>query len=424
MEKVDVAGVGAGPSNLALVTALLDARECGETVLSAVFLEQAGAFAWHPGSQLPGARIQVPFLKDLATQRNPRSRLTFLNYLHEHGRIEAFANLRELFPTREEFADYLAWVAAQSGPLIRYRCNVTALVPLVRDGRCSRIGVVLNGAEEPAFAARAVVVGTGRAPWLPAITGVDDPRVTHSSTLLPWWQARADQSPPRHVLVVGSGQSAIESACYVLAASPTTSVSLCLRRPAPAAIDDNPFVNDWYTSERSAAFAALPASRRANLLAGLAGSNFGVADRSLLEQLHRYGYEGRRHGLDRVVLLAERELTGIEPAEHVLHCRLRDVADGSTATHAADAVILATGYAREEPALLQGLHTWLCRDAAGRLHPDADYRLAAEPGFDAAVFVHGTREDCHGPAEGSLATRAVRAGVLFSALCRLRDAAP
>ncbi|GMV31540.1 MAG: putative peptide monooxygenase [Rhodanobacteraceae bacterium] len=424
MEEVDVAGIGAGPSNLALITALLDVRERGETVPSTVFLERAGDFAWHPGSRLPGARIQVPFLKDLATQRNPRSRFTFLNYLYEAGRIEAFANLRELFPTRDEFADYLAWVATQSGPLIRYRCGATALVPLLRDGRCSRIGVVLDGAAEPAIAARAVVVGTGRAPFLPPIKGIDDPRVTHSSTLVPWWRARAGQTPPQRVLVVGGGQSAIESACYVLAANATASVSLCLRQPAPAAIDDNPFVNDWYTSERSSAFAALPASRRAHLLAGLAGSNFGVADRSLLEQLHRYGYEGRCHGVDRVVLLAERELTGIEPAEHMLHCRLRDVADGSTAMQAADAVILATGYAREEPPLLQGLHAWLCRDVDGRLRPDADYRLAAAPGFDAAVFMHGTREDCHGPAEGSLATRAVRAGVLFGALRRLLVAAP
>ena len=51
------------------------------------------------------------YLKDLATLRNPSSPITFLSYLHAHGRLLNFINRGCIIPTRKEFADYLGWVA-------------------------------------------------------------------------------------------------------------------------------------------------------------------------------------------------------------------------------------------------------------------------------------------------------------------------
>ena len=56
--------------------------------------------AWQRGMLLPWAQSQVSFLKDLVTLRNPRSRFSFVNYLHAMGRLDDFVNLGSFTPYR------------------------------------------------------------------------------------------------------------------------------------------------------------------------------------------------------------------------------------------------------------------------------------------------------------------------------------
>ncbi|MFN7053210.1 MAG: SidA/IucD/PvdA family monooxygenase, partial [Gemmobacter sp.] len=79
----DLIGIGFGPSNLALAIALRERQ----SPLDALFLEAQPAFAWHPGMMIPGADMQVSFLKDLVSLRDPTSGFSFLSYLHEKGRL-------------------------------------------------------------------------------------------------------------------------------------------------------------------------------------------------------------------------------------------------------------------------------------------------------------------------------------------------
>ena len=78
---------------------------------------------------LPFARSQVSFIKDLVTLRNPRSRFSFLNFLHDRGRLDEFVNLGTFNPYRKDISDYLQWVAWNLQDVrVRYnaRCmNVT-----------------------------------------------------------------------------------------------------------------------------------------------------------------------------------------------------------------------------------------------------------------------------------------------------------
>ena len=101
----DFIGVGFGPSDLALAVA---AREI-DAAATGLFLEQNSAFQWHPGMVMDGAAMQISFLKDLATLRNPSSPYTFLQYTRAKGRLERFINLRDFYPTRLEYQDYLRW---------------------------------------------------------------------------------------------------------------------------------------------------------------------------------------------------------------------------------------------------------------------------------------------------------------------------
>src|SRR5690606_15444079 len=105
----DVVGVGFGPSNLALAIALAEYEEQrgpGDPVVTARFLERQESFAWHSGMLIDDATMQVSFLKDLVTLRNPASRFSFLSYLHARDRLVDFINHKTLFPLRAEFDDY------------------------------------------------------------------------------------------------------------------------------------------------------------------------------------------------------------------------------------------------------------------------------------------------------------------------------
>ncbi len=112
----DLVCVGFGPASLAIAVALHDALEAG-TLRAAprvLFLEQQSRFSWHAGMLLPGAKMQISFLKDLSTLRDPTSQFTFLNYLHQQGRLVEFTNLGTFLPARAEYEDYLAGVRDSS----------------------------------------------------------------------------------------------------------------------------------------------------------------------------------------------------------------------------------------------------------------------------------------------------------------------
>jgi L-ornithine N5-oxygenase len=148
----DLLGVGFGPANVALAGALIEqwqnpAVAQVRLLLSSIpswtkltpqnaiprkvlFLEKQGVFRWHPGMLLPNTRMQISYLKDLATLRNPRSPITFLSYLHANDRLIQFINRGSNAPSRREYADYLCWAARyvqEHGAEVRFSQEVISL---------------------------------------------------------------------------------------------------------------------------------------------------------------------------------------------------------------------------------------------------------------------------------------------------------
>ncbi|MDP3282446.1 MAG: SidA/IucD/PvdA family monooxygenase, partial [Nitrosomonas sp.] len=128
MKIYDLIGIGFGPSNIALAIALEEKKQNGYPVES-FYIEKQPSFAWHANMMLDNVHMQVSFLKDLATMRNPSSRYTFINYLHEKNRLQDFINLKTFFPSRHEFNDYLAWAAAHFDHCCTYGEEVIEVLP-------------------------------------------------------------------------------------------------------------------------------------------------------------------------------------------------------------------------------------------------------------------------------------------------------
>lgn len=130
----DVLGIGFGPSNLALSIAVEEHNKSlpADRRLGALFLERQPRFGWHRGMLIDDATMQVSFLKDLVTLRNPTSDYSFLCFLRERGRLIDFLNQKTLFPLRMEFHEFFEWAAERVSHLVSYGSEVTAVDP-VRD---------------------------------------------------------------------------------------------------------------------------------------------------------------------------------------------------------------------------------------------------------------------------------------------------
>lgn len=190
----DLIGIGVGPFNLGL------AALCDELPgLDCVFIEKEKEFNWHPGLMIPGTRLQVPFYADLVTLANPRSRFTYLNYLHERERMIAFGIREAQFITRREYNNYCRW-ACSLLPNLHFSEACLDIQPCLH-------GYKVTTTKDIYYAAH-LVIGAGSVPFVPECIGkLEPPQIIHASSYL-FHREQLVRQPS--VTIVGSGQSAAE----------------------------------------------------------------------------------------------------------------------------------------------------------------------------------------------------------------------
>lgn len=208
----DLVCVGFGPASLAIAVALHDRG----TPARVLYLERQREFRWHAGMLLPDARMQISFLKDLATLRDPRSHFTFLNYLKTKNRLVAFTNLSTFLPLREEYNDYLTWCASHFDEYVQYGQETLEIFPhRGDDGRIGSWTVLSKDViteERKTIRARHIVIAVGGKPKIPAALSDAEPdTVVHSSSYShSISRILADKRSKRSVAIIGGGQSAAE----------------------------------------------------------------------------------------------------------------------------------------------------------------------------------------------------------------------
>lgn len=402
----DYLGVGFGPSNLALAIATRECMPVGRKPVAG-FLEKKPAFSWHEGMLIDGSTMQISFLKDLATLRDPRSRFTFINYLKEQGRLEDFINIQTFFPTREEYNDYLGWAASHFDDQVHYGQSVEAVEPWLEAGQLRGVEVISRDREGRPLHSRArnLVLGMGGAPQVPAaFEDLDDARVLHSSQYRGSIEALlADASRPLRVAVIGGGQSAAEIFEDLTQRFPQVNASLVLRGTALKPSDDSPFVNEIFNPSYIDQIYRQSEERRADLLNEFRNTNYAVVDLELIERVYQIFYLQKLRGERRHELLTRREVLAAGSDDHEVRLTLRDLAEGTLREQGFDAVVLATGYRRDQHIeLLEGLG-----DHLEGLEPDRNYCLALR-NSDARIYLQGCCELSHGLSDTLLSVLAVR----------------
>ncbi|KAK2762741.1 hypothetical protein FQN54_000915 [Arachnomyces sp. PD_36] len=443
-ELHDLVCVGFGPASLAIAVALHDnlgsdvARANPQWQPKVCFLERQQRFAWHSGMLLPGSKMQISFVKDLATLRNPRSEFTFLNYLHHHGRLADFTNLGTFLPYRSEFEDYMRWCANRFADVVGYGQEVVDIIPekstsgsqtvdsfsvLSRDIKTGGITV---------RKARNVVIAVGGKPKIPAAFP-QDPRIMHSSTYctsIP--TILKDKSKDYHIAVVGSGQSAAEIFHDLHKRYPNSKTTLIMRDTALRPSDDSPFVNEVFNPERVDPFYAKSAEKRSRELAADRPTNYGVVRLELIEQIYDNQYlqriENPKESEWQHRILSSSQVANVEQDSPKGRLRLHTEpsnsngsvkGDSNNSTLDVDAVMVATGYIRNaHETMLQGAE-YLRPEKHDSWNVNRDYRVDLDQtkvSSNAGIWLQGCNERTHGLSDSLLSILATRGGEMVDSM--------
>ncbi|WP_280427285.1 lysine N(6)-hydroxylase/L-ornithine N(5)-oxygenase family protein [Nocardia brasiliensis] len=414
----DVVGIGFGPANLALAIALNeDVSPTRRLELS--FLEKQPRFGWHGGMLLDGATMQVAFLKDLVTLRNPCSPFTFVSYLHSVNRLSAFINSKAIYPLRREFHDYLEWCASEFTDTVRYGADVTGVRPVVSQGKVSFVDVDVRTEKDcHTYRAANVVIGAGLHPWMPPDVVASD-RVWHSDDLVAKL-ADLDPAQPLDVVVVGSGQSAAEVVAHIHGVFQNSSVTSVYSRFGYGVADDSPFVNEFFDPDAVSLFYDAPEDVKEMLLGYHRNANYSVVDLDLSTSLYQRLYEEMVKGRRRLRMLNVCRVDGLTEASGKVNVDIEHLPTGRKMAIDADVVVFATGYRPVDPEPLLGELVRECkRDSSGNLVIDRDYRVVTSDSVRCGIYVHGSyTERLHGLSAGLLSNVAVRAGEIAQAICK------
>ncbi|APA12652.1 hypothetical protein SS1G_03696 [Sclerotinia sclerotiorum 1980 UF-70] len=452
-ESLDLVCVGFGPASLAIAIALHDAYSKSSLPPPKVlFLERQPEFAWHAGMQLPGARMQISFLKDLATPRDPRSKFTFINYLHCKGRLNTFINLSTFLPSRMEYEDYLRWCAShfEKEGCVKYGANVESVVPSSPSAEDGKIPSFTISSSSPSgelitHSARHVVIAVGGKPIIPPVLQ-NKPCVLHSSQFATnigkIEKLQKERRKPLRFAVIGSGQSAAEiynDLWERFGEETGVTVKLLVKGQSLRPSDDSPFVNEIFDPDRVTPHYNRPSHLRAAGIVLDRATNYGVVRLELLEHLYEKLYIQRikceRTGAEpRAAIIINRRVTSATASPSQDSLRLKIVTeDGDEKVEEeldVDYIFTATGYRRDaHVSILEGCEELATGEGSdvkgenglvkGKWAVGRDYRVKMVEGRvqnEAGIWLQGCNESTHGLSDSLLSILAIRGGELVESM--------
>jgi L-ornithine N5-oxygenase len=418
----DVLGIGFGPSNLSLAIAIEEHNRSqpGEDFVDAVFVEKQDRFGWHRGMLIDDATMQVSFLKDLVTMRDPTSTYSFVSYLHDRGRLVDFMNHKTLFPLRIEFHDYLEWAARRMSHVVEYGDAVVDVRPVREDGEVCAFDVTIGELEPVVRRTRNLVIAAGLELRMPP--GIErSARVWHNRDFLRRVAELADGSPRSRFVVIGAGQSAAEVTAYLHREFPQAEVCAVFSRFGYSPADDSPFANRIFDPESVDVFFGAPPAVKRMLMDYHRNTNYSVVDAELIQELYRRAYQEKVTGRERLRIMHTCSVLGVCDGDGPVVTTLESMATGTRIELDSDAVVLATGYRSVCPLALLGQAGSLCaRGEDGMVRIERDYRAVATCAMRSGIYLQGPTEHTHGIGSTLLSNTATRAGEILASILRDR----
>lgn len=410
---LDIVGIGFGPSNISIAIAHQEiANE-----LSVIFLEKKSDFDWHETMLFETATMQVSFLKDLASFRNPQSHFTFVNYLYTQKRLADFSNLQTLFPRRIEFRQYLYWCARHFDNVVRYNTSANLIEVINFNGeQVFRIQTKGSNGDEFIYA-RNVVYSGGLEPRIPFPT-TGEGRVSHGYNLLKEIDKHTSYA---HYAVVGAGQSAAEITEFLYKRG--VRVTAIASRFGYMPADDSPFVNQLFNPDQVDVLYQSPDSLRARIFDMHASTNYSGVDLKLLKSLYADWYHDKISGSNRFEF---RRMTRVTSADHInrkVYIQLEDGLNSTRNTLEVDYLICATGFEPRSVLELfsEDLRACVKMDESNSPIFDRTYSLAMNIEGSISVYAPHMSERQHGLTATLLSNMAIRSGEIVNKIYSRRS---
>ncbi|MFF7651035.1 lysine N(6)-hydroxylase/L-ornithine N(5)-oxygenase family protein [Streptomyces sp. NPDC007983] len=387
-------GIGVGPANLSLAALLYPHRE-----LPSLFLDRKESFGWHDGQQMPGSSLQVSVLKDLVSLADPTSKFSFMNYLHDQGRIYHFLNAQFDAVPRQEFRNYLEWAS--------WRMKNVVFGEEVRSVDFD--GVFQVRTDERVLTADNISVGVGSQPWIPPTGQLwKAPSQFHVCDFVD----KAVGLGGKRVVVVGGGQSGAEAFLDLISRERgelPSRVSWFSRRRNFLPIDDSPFTNDFYMPCYSEYFYGLERATRKRISEENVLSSDGISEstlRAIYQRTYHHRFIARSPGLIR--LYPNREITGVARAGTGWELTAVNKDGPGEPQHVTtDVIIWSTGFRSRLLELLAPLaHRLVCED--GEYEVDRAYALRWDGPEDRNIFIQNGAPAQRGLADKNLSLLAWR----------------
>jgi len=415
---VELLAVGAGPANLALAVALEEIAP--HLARESLVIERNHEVSWQRGMLLPDALSQVSFLKDLVTLRNPRSRFSFLNYLHAVGRLDQFVNMGSFVPYRAELANYLKWTA-ESLSMVKVQLGreCVDISPMFTDGLLT--GWATRMADGAVVRSRYLVVGGGRDVRIPEqLKDISPSRVIHSTRYLQRI-AELPKDRPYRVVVVGAGQSAAELFSTVQTDLPYSQPTLLIRSIGMNMYETSKFNNELYFSSFVDDFYSSRPDARRKMLAQMRHTNYAGLAPGMMDSLYRQFYLDRLFGHGRLRVITMHDITGAREQGDEVVLELTDWRNGAVQELTVDLILLGTGFSPEMPATVRRLAASLGINDIGVTR---NYRMIVNRPNAAACYLQGVNEATHGIADSLLSVLAHRSSDIVDDILAHRAALP
>jgi len=401
----DIIGVGIGPFNLGLA-ALLQPLES----VDSLFLDQAESFDWHPGLMLDHATLQVPFMADLVTMADPKSKFSFLNFLKETDRLYKFYIRENFYILRKEYNLYCQWVSDQLP-----NCLFGKKVEHIRFDENQEIYTIevldLRNKDVVKYCARKLVLGTGTQPHLPdCMEGKNYPNVLHTSAYL---DRKRDILNSASVSIVGSGQSAAEIFRDLLPETKNTlKINWLTRADRFFPMEYSKLTLELTSPEYVDHFYRMPPQQRKNILAKqpplYKGINFDLIN-EIFDTLYEMSVGNTPLNVE---LKPSCRLDAISPEGNSYLLSFTHLQDDVAFTNISDYVILATGYRYKEPKFLQGIEHLIQRTEDRLFEVSRYYTIDHKK----SIYVQNAELHTHGFVTPDLGMGAYRNAMIINSL--------
>ncbi|PHM48025.1 lysine N(6)-hydroxylase/L-ornithine N(5)-oxygenase family protein [Xenorhabdus miraniensis] len=400
-QPYDFIGIGIGPFNLS--TAAL-----GSSIpnFNALFLERASRFSWHKGIMLPECHMQTSFLKDLVSAVDPTSPYSFLNYLVKRKKFYRFLTTEQRTVSREEFADYLSWVAQKLDSL-RFGEEV---LNVTFDDQQQLFQVTTQNNQ---YLARHICVGIGKRIQLPACVQMQNNQCFHASEMM----LRTPDLTDKRVSVVGGGQSGADLFLNIFRGEWGTPKQLnwISRRNNYHALDEAAFSNEYFTPEYVESFYSLLPEVKHRMLKEQKMTSDGITSDSLLAiyQAMYHRFEVLRE-TPWAKLLPSRALLDMQKHGEGYRLLTQHLLDNGKEYFDSDIVIFATGYQPSDPKFLEPLAPRLHNTQDGKYQIAPDFTLKWDGSGKNCLFAVNAGMHSHGIAEPQMSLMAWRSAHILN----------